>query len=123
MMFEDAQDMFELYSISPELTCECDEHHICQQCHEEDERFDREQEETILEDILYDNQKLYCSNNNLPLFAHKSCHHNVSWGGDYSNAPTDFGDMLVSKYGEEEALKKSYSHIISCPICSKTWCD
>ena len=36
-MFEDAQDMYMLYSISPELTCSCDEFHICQQCLEEDE--------------------------------------------------------------------------------------
>ncbi len=35
MMFEDAQDMYMLYSISPELTCTCDEFHECQQCYEE----------------------------------------------------------------------------------------
>jgi hypothetical protein len=32
-MFEDAYDMAMLYSISPELTCTCDEFHVCQQCH------------------------------------------------------------------------------------------
>jgi hypothetical protein len=35
MTFEEASDMFALYSISPELTCTCDEVHMCQQCHEE----------------------------------------------------------------------------------------
>ena len=35
MMFEDARDMYMLYSISPELTCTCDEVHQCQQCYEE----------------------------------------------------------------------------------------
>lgn len=35
MMFEDARDMYMLYSISPELTCTCDELHMCQQCYEE----------------------------------------------------------------------------------------
>ena len=35
MFFEDAQNMAMLYSINPELTCQCDEVHICQQCHEE----------------------------------------------------------------------------------------
>jgi len=35
MMFEDARDMAMLYSISPELTCTCDEFHECQQCYEE----------------------------------------------------------------------------------------
>jgi hypothetical protein len=36
MFFEDAQDMAMLYSISPELTCQCDEVHTCQQCYEEE---------------------------------------------------------------------------------------
>lgn len=35
MTFEDAQDMYMLYSISPELTCQCDEVSECQQCYEE----------------------------------------------------------------------------------------
>lgn len=35
MLYEDAMDMFMLYSISPELTCTCDEFHECQQCNEE----------------------------------------------------------------------------------------
>jgi hypothetical protein len=34
-MFEDVQDMIMLHSISPELTCTCDEFHVCQQCHHE----------------------------------------------------------------------------------------
>jgi hypothetical protein len=35
MTFEEAFDMAVLYSISPELTCTCDEFHECQQCYEE----------------------------------------------------------------------------------------
>jgi hypothetical protein len=35
MTFEEASDMYAMYSISPELTCQCDDHHLCQQCHEE----------------------------------------------------------------------------------------
>tara|TARA_R110002153_G_scaffold131230_1_gene280191 strand:- start:726 stop:887 length:162 start_codon:yes stop_codon:yes gene_type:complete len=35
MFLEEAQFMAELYKISPELTCTCDEVHTCQQCHEE----------------------------------------------------------------------------------------
>lgn len=35
MTFEDARDMYMLYSINPELTCTCDEVHECQQCYEE----------------------------------------------------------------------------------------
>lgn len=38
MTFEEASDMYMLYSISPELTCTCDEHHVCQQCLEEDSK-------------------------------------------------------------------------------------
>ena len=36
MLFEDAQDAWELFKISPELTCTCDQFHTCQQCHEEE---------------------------------------------------------------------------------------
>jgi len=36
MTFEEAQDMVDMYSISPELTCTCDNHHICQQCIEDE---------------------------------------------------------------------------------------
>ncbi len=35
MFFEEAQFMAELYKISPELTCTCDEVHTCQQCDNE----------------------------------------------------------------------------------------
>lgn len=35
MDFEEAMDAAMLYSISPELTCTCDEVHICQQCQED----------------------------------------------------------------------------------------
>ncbi len=35
MTYEEAKAMFELYQINPELTCMCDEIHICQQCYEE----------------------------------------------------------------------------------------
>ena len=34
MTFEEAKAMYELYCINPELTCTCDEVHICQQCME-----------------------------------------------------------------------------------------
>ena len=37
MMFEEAKAMYELYCIDPNLTCTCDDLHICQQCLEEDE--------------------------------------------------------------------------------------
>jgi len=36
MFYEDAQDAWDLYNISPELTCNCDQFHTCQQCHEEE---------------------------------------------------------------------------------------
>tara|TARA_R110002073_G_scaffold199423_1_gene358499 strand:- start:31 stop:225 length:195 start_codon:yes stop_codon:yes gene_type:complete len=38
MFFEDAQDAWEMFRISPELTCTCDEVHTCQQCYEEDKQ-------------------------------------------------------------------------------------
>ena len=38
MTFEETQGMFAMYSISPELTCECDEELqvLCQQCMEDE---------------------------------------------------------------------------------------
>ena len=36
MTYKEAKDMAMLYSISPELTCFCDELHVCQQCMELD---------------------------------------------------------------------------------------
>jgi len=38
MFYEDAKDAWDLYSISPELTCTCDEFHTCQQCDAEEEK-------------------------------------------------------------------------------------
>jgi hypothetical protein len=35
MTFEEASDMYAMYSISPQLTCQCDDIHMCQQCYEE----------------------------------------------------------------------------------------
>ena len=43
MTFEEAQDMYVLYSINPELTCTCDEFHMCQQCYEETKDEEHEQ--------------------------------------------------------------------------------
>ena len=38
MTFEEASDMYAMYSIDPQLTCQCDDVHTCQQCYEENER-------------------------------------------------------------------------------------
>jgi len=35
MDFEEASDMYAMFSINPELTCTCDEFHTCQQCLED----------------------------------------------------------------------------------------
>ena len=42
MFYEDAQDAWELFRISPELTCTCDDYHMCQQCYEEEKRENNE---------------------------------------------------------------------------------
>jgi len=53
MMFEDAQDMYMLYSISPELTCTCDDYHECQQCYEERRQdADNASQETSIENSI-----------------------------------------------------------------------
>ena len=38
MTFEEASDMYAMYSISPQLTCQCDEELqvLCQQCMEDE---------------------------------------------------------------------------------------
>jgi hypothetical protein len=76
-------------------------------------------------DIYYDNQRLFCEQNKLPLFAYESCNHMYGWvrGNKYGNKQT-LGEMLVEKFGEEDAFKVSAStHIISCPGCCRSWCD
>lgn len=76
-------------------------------------------------DIYYENQRLFCEQNKLPLFAYSSCDHTYSWVRDerYGKRQT-LGEMLVEKYGEEDAFKVSASsHITSCPGCCRSWCD
>jgi hypothetical protein len=72
---------------------------------------------------LYENQKVFCEQNKLPLFANRSCSHDVSWGGDYHDKPTEFDDMLRDRYGEQAEIISMSQHIISCPVCWKSWCD
>jgi len=76
-------------------------------------------------DIHYDNQRIYCETNKVPLFAYKSCNHMYNWVRDdkYGKLET-LGEMLVDRYGEDDAFKMSSgSHITSCPSCSRSWCD
>ncbi len=80
--------------------------------------------ETI--DVHYENQKLYCINNNLPMFVSRRCSHRNSWSFDKGNEGVlqTLGESLIDKYGFEEAFKVSAgNHIISCPGCGKSWCD
>jgi len=80
----------------------------------------------ITEDIHYENQRIYCENNKLPLFASRSCNHSYGWNRDRDNHGVlqSLGEILVERYGEDKALElSSSSHIISCPGCSRSWCD
>jgi hypothetical protein len=52
MTAEETQDMHELYSISPALTCECDEVHVCQQCYEQNFLEEREKQLTEIINFL-----------------------------------------------------------------------
>lgn len=79
----------------------------------------------MTEDIFFENQRKYCKDNNVPLFASYTCNHTYPWVRDdlYGKTQT-LGDMLVDKYGEEKAFAISSStHIISCPACNRSWCD
>lgn len=76
-------------------------------------------------DIYFNNQKIYCEKNKLPLFAHTKCSHNYQWVQDkrYGNTQT-LGEMLVEKHGDQKAfLVSSSSHITACPVCSRAWDD
>jgi hypothetical protein len=80
--------------------------------------------ETI--DVHFENQRLYCINNNLPMFASQRCNHINSWSFNKGNEGVlqTLGESLIEKYGFEGAFKVSAStHIISCPGCGKSWCD
>lgn len=78
------------------------------------------------DDIYYQNQKLFCKTNNLPLFANKTCSHGYRWmqGNPQYNKSQTLGEMLVAKYGSEKAFIVSSSELITgCPSCGRTWCD
>ena len=80
----------------------------------------------MAEDIHYENQRIYCENNKVPFFASSSCNHSYGWNRDrdnYNKLQT-LGEILVERYGTDKALElSSSSHIISCPGCSRSWCD
>ena len=79
-----------------------------------------------MKDIHYENQKLFCNNSKVPLFASSSCSHQYRWNVDRDNYGKlqTLGEMLVEKYGEEKAFKiSSDTHITGCPICGRSWCD
>jgi hypothetical protein len=78
-----------------------------------------------MEDIHYQNQRLFCEKQNIPMFANQSCSHTYSGvQGELYGKRQTLGEMLVEKYGAEEAFKISAgNHIISCPGCGRSWCD
>ena len=79
-----------------------------------------------MEDIYYENQRLFCESSNVPLFASSSCSHQYRWNTNndsYGKLQT-LGEMLIALHGEEKAFKiSSGTHIIGCPICGRSWCD
>ena len=77
-------------------------------------------------DIHYENQRIFCEHNKVPFFASSSCNHSYGWNRDRDNyyKLQSLGEILIERYGEEEALHISSSrHITSCPGCSRSWCD
>lgn len=81
----------------------------------------------MAEDIHYENQRIYCENNKLPLFSNRSCDHSYPWNteSDTYGVRQSLGDMLVERHGSEKGafFVSSNSHILSCPSCGKSWCD
>lgn len=78
-----------------------------------------------MDNIHYDNQRIYCENNKVPFFASSSCNHMYNWVRDdrYGKTQT-LTEMLIEKYGDDQAFViASSSHITSCPGCGRSWCD
>lgn len=77
-----------------------------------------------MDNYLYENQRIYCQDNNLPFFASSSCNHNNSWHTENKGKLQTLTEILEEKYGKEDAfLIASATHITSCPGCCKSWCD
>lgn len=70
---------------------------------------------SAISDARYNNQRLYCEKHNVPLFAPQTCSHYVRWG-DYHEAPKDIFEVI-------DDITSMSTHIISCPICHKSFCD
>ena len=73
---------------------------------------------SAIADARYNNQKIYCKNNNLPMFAGRECSHDVTWGNEKEQyqRTNDYWDVIT----DEQSMGE---HIISCPVCHKSFCD
>ena len=76
-------------------------------------------ESTAIGFARYSNQKLFCKNHKLPMFANRTCSHDVTWGydEDYSNKSRDYWATHIT---DEQSMTE---HIVSCPVCHKSFCD
>jgi hypothetical protein len=86
-----------------------------------------ELEKQLADNPCYDNQRIYCNKESLPLFASQKCSHQYPWmkgRSEYGKEQT-LTEMLVEKYGTlDKALVVSASELITgCPGCGRTWCD
>ena len=81
----------------------------------------------MAEDVHYENQRIFCEQNKVPLFAYTHCSHSYPWNIENNNYAVrqSLGEILLDRYGsEEEAFKTSSStHITGCPGCGRSWCD
>lgn len=77
------------------------------------------------DNFLYTLQKKFCEDNRVPCFASTVCNHTYKWvkAPTYGHKQT-LTEMLIQEHGEVEAMRiASSTHIISCPVCSRSWCD
>lgn len=70
-------------------------------------------------DARFENQRIYCKNNNVPFFANRFCSHDVLWGDDgrYIGKHEDYWAAYIT---DEKSMSE---HIVSCPVCHKSFCD
>jgi hypothetical protein len=81
----------------------------------------------LVEDLYYENQRIFCEQKKVPLFASRSCDHSYGWNRERDNHGVlqTLGEILLERYGSEDEASRisSSTHITGCPGCGRSWCD
>lgn len=81
-------------------------------------------ENTAIGDARFENQRIFCRNHNVPMFANRFCSHDVTWSelgnGDGSRYEGKNHDIWAAYITDYQSMT---THIVSCPVCGKSFCD